>query len=109
MKARNFYKTLKVHLMVLVVAASAVTFHSCQLDEEPGNSQLAVLPYKSLAELELGVNGIYGQLRQTAWMTTFYVNGWSGDDMTTHRASNKADFRQYDQRFVTADNSRTRY
>lgn len=107
MKARNFYKTLRMHLMVFVVAASAVTFQGCQLDEEPGDSQLAVLPYNSLAELELGVNGIYGQLRQTAWMTTFYVNGWSGDDMTTHRASNKADFRQYDQRFVTADNSRT--
>ena len=60
-----------------------------------------------MPQLELGVTGIYGKLNKAAWMSTFYVNGWSGDDITTHVASNKADFREYDQRFVTPENSRT--
>jgi len=107
MKTRYINKSLKGFFKMIIALALVVPFQGCELDEDPGASQLAVLPYTSLAELELGVNGIYGQLRQAAWMTTFYVNGWSGDDMTTHRASNKADFREYDQRFITPDNSRS--
>ncbi|MEM9672454.1 MAG: RagB/SusD family nutrient uptake outer membrane protein [Bacteroidota bacterium] len=103
MKAIYFYRLFNG----LLVATMAVAFQGCELDEDPGSSQLAVIPYETIAELELGVNGIYGQLRQASWMTTFYVNGWSGDDMTTHRASNKADFREYDQRFITPENSRS--
>lgn len=103
MKTIRFYRSFNGLLVVLI----AVAFQGCELEEDPASSQLAVLPYETIAELELGVNGIYGQLRQASWMTTFYVNGWSGDDMTTHRASNKADFREYDQRFITPENTRS--
>ncbi|MEM7380769.1 MAG: RagB/SusD family nutrient uptake outer membrane protein, partial [Bacteroidota bacterium] len=88
----------------------AITFNSCEqfeLDEDPTEALLAVVPYTNIDELDLAVTGIYGQLRSAAWMTTFYVNGWSGDDITTHRASNKADFREYDQRNVTVTNGRS--
>ncbi|MEQ9439358.1 MAG: RagB/SusD family nutrient uptake outer membrane protein [Cyclobacteriaceae bacterium] len=103
----NANTSLKGLLGLGMMIVLTIPFQSCELDEDPASSQLAVLPYETLAELELGVNGIYGQLIRAAWMTTFYVNGWSGDDMTTHRASNKADFREYDQRFITPDNSRS--
>ncbi|MEL6973343.1 MAG: RagB/SusD family nutrient uptake outer membrane protein, partial [Bacteroidota bacterium] len=78
------------------------------LEEDPGLSQLAVLPYESLAELDLGVTGSYDRMWAGLRMTTAWVSAWGGDDMTTHRASNKADFREYDQRAVTNGNARTR-
>ncbi|MGB5438017.1 MAG: RagB/SusD family nutrient uptake outer membrane protein [Maribacter sp.] len=110
MKTRNIYKSFKAHLSIIAVMTLAVTFIGCEqfdLDEDPAGSQLQVVTYSSMPQLELGVTGIYGKLNKAAWMSTFYVNGWSGDDITTHVASNKADFREYDQRFVTPENSRT--
>ncbi len=110
MKTMKFYKSLKVKLWMTAVLAFSMTISSCEqfdLEEDPTQSLLAVVPYTNLAELDLAVTGIYGQLNKAAWMTTFYVNGWSGDDITTHRASNKADFREYDQRNVVQSNGRT--
>ncbi|MEP3210650.1 MAG: RagB/SusD family nutrient uptake outer membrane protein [Maribacter sp.] len=106
----KFNKSLKVKLWITAVLAFSMTINSCEqfdLEEDPTQSLLAVVPYTNLAELDLAVTGIYGQLNKAAWMTTFYVNGWSGDDITTHRASNKADFREYDQRNVVQSNGRT--
>ncbi len=110
MKTIRIYTSFKELLGVFCLAAIALSFNSCEqfdLDENPAASQLQVVTYSSMPQLELGVTGIYGKLNKAAWMSTFYVNGWSGDDITTHVASNKADFREYDQRFVTPENSRT--
>ncbi|MRI00099.1 RagB/SusD family nutrient uptake outer membrane protein [Kriegella sp. EG-1] len=110
MKTIKIFNSLKAHFAIICIVAFATTFNSCEqfdLDEAPAGSQLAVVPYTTTEQMSLGVEGIYGKLNKAAWMTTFYVNGWSGDDMTTHRASNKADFREYDQRAITSDNSRT--
>jgi hypothetical protein len=110
MKTIKIFNSLKAHIAILSVMALTMTFSGCEqfdLNENPAASQLAVVPYTTTEQMSLGVEGIYGKLNKAAWMTTFYVNGWSGDDMTTHRASNKADFREYDQRAITSDNSRT--
>lgn len=111
MKTIKINSFQKAYPSVFAILILAMTFSGCEqfnIDENPGASQLAVLPYGSIEDLQLGVTGIYGKFNEgNARMTTFYVNGWSGDDMTTHRASNKADFREYDQRAITSDNSRT--
>ncbi len=110
MKTRKIYKSFKGLIAVFGLAAMALSFNGCEqfdLEEDPLSSQLQVGTYSTMAQLELGVTGIFGKLNKAAWMSTFYVNGWSGDDITTHVASNKADFREYDQRFVTPENSRT--
>ncbi|PWJ58000.1 SusD-like starch-binding protein associating with outer membrane [Dyadobacter jejuensis] len=92
-----------VLLMTLAFAVS-----SClDLDEDPAKSRLAPGSYSNQAELELGVTGLYVQLEAMARMTTFMVSGWGGDDITTHKVSNKADFREYDQRSVSALNARS--
>ncbi|WPR73026.1 RagB/SusD family nutrient uptake outer membrane protein [Flavobacterium sp. NG2] len=86
-----------------------MTFQSCaDLNEDPAISNQIIKKYSNVTELENAVTGIYGQLRSAAWMTTFYVSSWAGDDITTHAASNKADFREFDQRNVTPENSRVR-
>ncbi|MFI8602895.1 RagB/SusD family nutrient uptake outer membrane protein [Cellulophaga baltica] len=110
MRTINTYRSFQVKPFLLVMIAFAMLLHSCEqfeLDETPGKSSLAVEPYNSIEELDLAVTGIFGKLNKAAWMTTFYVNGWSGDDMTTHRESNKGDFREYDQRDISASNGRT--
>ena len=106
-----YNKTLSFYLGVIATLVFGLSLNSCSqfdLDEDPGLSQLAVLPYESQAELELAVNGAYSRLHRALWMTTSWVSAWGGDDITTHRASNKADFREYDQRAVTNGNARTR-
>lgn len=112
MKPSNINKSLTPFIALLAIVAASTTFSACDaafdLDEDPGRSQLAVLPYESQAELELAVNGTYGLMQRALWMTTAFVSAWGGDDLTTHRASNKADFREYDQRSVTLGNARTR-
>ncbi len=103
----------KLNAKVLFSAFTAVLvlalgFQSCvPLEENPGEVQLAPGAYTDISELSLGVTGIYASLRNASQWSTFYVNGWSGDDITTHKASNKADFREHDQRAITNENSRT--
>ena len=105
MKKIKIQKHLKAGILML---AAAFTFSSClDLTEEPGKSRLAPGSYSNQAELELGVTGLYRMLANSAAMTTFQVVGWGGDDITTHRASNKADFREYDQRAVSPLNARS--
>src|SRR5690606_11264036 len=76
-------------------------------DEDPSDSQLAPGQFSSLEEFNLGVTGVYGQLRSAARMTTFIVASYGGDDITTHKALNKADFREYDQMNVSGSNARS--
>ena len=110
MKTKNKFGLFRASVVV-IMAALGFTFYGCQqldLDEDPGKSRMAILPYETQAELELAVTGTYNRLHRALWMTTSWVNAWGGDDLTTHRASNKADFREYDQRNVTNGNARTR-
>ncbi|TGV04375.1 RagB/SusD family nutrient uptake outer membrane protein [Flavivirga rizhaonensis] len=93
-----------------IIACICMTFAliSCaDLDEDPSISNLAPGAYSSQEELELGVTGIYGKLRDASQWTSFYVTGFGGDDITTHKVSNKIDFRAFDIRSVNGANSKT--
>jgi hypothetical protein len=96
------WEKLLLSVSLLMVVASCA-----DLDEDPTKSRLAPGSYTNQAELELGVTGLYTQLSAMARMTTFVVSGWGGDDITTHKVSNKADFREYDQRVVSPLNARS--
>ncbi len=90
------------------MVAVALLVTSCiDLVENPNKANLAPGSYTNQAELELGVTGMYAELASMAAMTTFMVAGWGGDDITTHKVSNKADFREYDQRVVSPLNARS--
>jgi len=104
-------KTIKMFnfgFFIAVVMALSVVFISCaDLEEDPSIANLAPGSYSNLVELEIGVTGIYSQLRSASQWSTFFVSGWSGDDITTHKTSNKADFREFDQRAISSENART--
>lgn len=109
MKTIKTYRLLKLRLSVLTVLACTMIFSSCEqfdLEEEPTKVQLSVLPYTNLAELELAVTGAYARYWNAHRQTTYHVAAYAGDDVTSHRASNKADFREYDQRNITVANTR---
>lgn len=108
---KNIIKPFKIYMTAFAAMILGLTFSACSefgLDEDPAASRLAVLPYENITELELAVTGMYGSAHRAFWMTTAFVTSWAGDDLTTHRASNKADFREYDQRDVSLGNTRTR-
>lgn len=107
MKNINFFRLLKTTSLLAIGFLSVISFQGCaDLEEDPSLSRLAPGQYSLQEELELGVTGIYSQLRNASQWSTFFVNGWSGDDITTHRVSNKADFREFDQRTIAPTNSR---
>ncbi len=107
MKAINI--SMKAHLSVFVLVALSLTFHSCEqfeLEEDPSKVKLAVIPYTNISELELAVTGTYGKYWNVSRQTSGFANTYAGDDITTHKVSNKADFREFDGRSVTLANVR---
>lgn len=103
----KYFNLKKGKGLIALFVLLAIAFQGCaNLDEDPTVSRLAPGQYKLQEELELGVTGIYSQLRNASQWSTFFVNGWSGDDITTHRVSNKEDFREFDQRSISATNGR---
>ncbi len=98
----------KRNTIVLVSAVfSILIFNSCvNLDPDPVEFDLPPGTYGSVGDLDNAIIGVYGQLTNAAKWTTFHAPSWAGDDITTHRESNKADFREFDQRNVASANGR---
>lgn len=91
----------------LIIAISATVLQGCaNLDPDPVEFNLPPESFASLTDFDKGITGIYSTLLSAAQWTTFYAASWAGDDITTHFASNKADFRQFDQRVVQSTNGR---
>ena len=85
-------------------------FQTCiHLDEDPDQAVLVPGRYPTLEDLEMAVTGIYGKLVRTTWRNNFFINGWSGDDMTTANFSSISSYREFDQRVVHPDNPRSLY
>lgn len=109
MKTINLTRIVKrVPLMALFfLFVSSFMVQSCA-DLDPDPTEFATPPesFGSLEEMDKGIGGVYSQVVLAARMTTFYAPAWAGDDMTTHRALNKADFREFDQRAVLSSNNR---
>ncbi|WP_282134839.1 RagB/SusD family nutrient uptake outer membrane protein [Seonamhaeicola maritimus] len=109
MKTNSLKKVLKstATSLFFLMAIIGITTQSCaNLDPDPTEFNLPPESFGSLEEMESGIGGVYSQVTLAARMTTFYAPAWGGDDMTTHRALNKADFREFDQRAVLSSNNR---
>jgi hypothetical protein len=109
MKTINFKKAFKSApiLGLFFLMTIGVTIQSCaDLDPDPLEFNLPPESFSDLGAMDRGIIGVYRAVTQAARMTTFYAPAWGGDDMTTHRALNKADFREFDQRAVLSSNNR---
>ena len=100
-------------LYMFFIAASLIGATGCKkfLTEETRGALLGADALKSQAGLEAALTGSYA-----GWENTFntgFIHATAiaatmgGDDVTTHKASNKADLREFDQFNVPATNQRT--
>jgi hypothetical protein len=82
------------------------------LEEDPRGQVVGTNALTSVEGLDAALTGAYKGMTHTWEMgfTTTAAIGLTmgGDDVTTHPASNKADFREMDQFNVTSENQRTR-
>lgn len=106
-KLISLIKTLPILGMFFFMTTVLLTVNSCaDLDPDPLEFNLPPESFGDLGEMDRGIIGVYRQVILAARMTTFYAPAWGGDDITTHRALNKADFREFDQRAVLSSNNR---
>lgn len=107
----NIYKRIPKSTALLekffFIALLAIIIQGCaDLDPDPTEFNLPPESFGSLEEMDRGIGGVYNQVVSAARFTTFFAPAWGGDDITTHRAINKADFREFDQRAVLSSNNR---
>lgn len=101
------FKSSAVVALCFLMTIIGTTFQGCaNLDPDPLEFNLPPESFGNLGEMDRGIIGVYRAVTQAARMTTFYAPAWGGDDITTHRALNKADFREFDQRAVLSSNNR---
>src|SRR4051812_32888487 len=100
-------------LQILSVVILFATLSGCKhyLDENTSGALLGAEALKSQQGLEAALTGSYRGLQYT-WTNGFLhataiAATMGGDDVTTHKASNKSDFREFDQFNVPATNQRT--
>lgn len=103
---KKVIKSAPVFALFFLFTASFIVQGCADLDPDPTEFNLPPESFGSLEEMDKGIGGVYSQVVLAARMTTFYAPAWAGDDMTTHRALNKADFREFDQRAVLSSNNR---
>lgn len=108
MKNINISKSFRAYTVMMVSALIiTVAFSGCSdLDEDPGMSRLAIEPFKGGEEMQLAVTGAYSLFMTAQQRTAGHIETYAGDDMTTHRESNKSTFREYDQMSFTSLNGR---
>lgn len=86
---------------------SLITCLSCaDLENDPTEFNIPPQSFATTEGIETAVTGLYERLRNASQWTTFYAPAWAGDDITTFKGGNKADFREFDQRNVDATNGR---
>ncbi|WP_417359572.1 RagB/SusD family nutrient uptake outer membrane protein [Galbibacter sp.] len=102
-------KTFKL----LYIASFAMLLLGCSdyLEEESKGALVGASALTSVEGLEAALTGTYKGLA-TTWGTGFLHSTsiaatMGGDDVTTHKASNKASFREFDQFNVSETNQRT--
>lgn len=93
-----------------LIMALSLTACKKMLKEDPQGLLVGDVAISNESGLEAQLAGVYSPLMQ-AWSSGFASSAeiglsMGGDDVTTHPASNKADFRQFDQLAVTPFDAR---
>ncbi len=107
----------KVFKNILVYFSVSAIIVSCgELDLDQGEFNPPAGEFELVSDFSASVTGIYAALNNGSRKTTYYIDAWAGDDITTAStlfsdgvttfANNKEDFREFDQRSVRPTNSR---
>ncbi len=99
--------------LIWALGAAVIMVAGCKnyLDEDIRGGLLGAQALESQEGLEAALTGAYKGWANTWGYGFIHATGiaatMGGDDVTTHKASNKADFREFDQFAVPATNQRT--
>lgn len=101
----------KINILLLAIMLAAGSGCKDYLDEETNGALFGADALSTQQGLEAALTGAYKGWANT-WGTGFIhataiAATMGGDDVTTHKASNKSDFREFDQFNVPATNQRT--
>lgn len=99
-------KTSLIRIFVLV--AIMFGFISCNdfLKEEPNGQLMSNSAFTQASDLDGAVNVLYRQVSRSTFGITQFIQAIMGDDLSTHRASNKAGIREWDLYGVSTGNDR---
>ena len=96
----------KILIGCLFISSLFATLCSDFLDEDPKGKLSADTFFSSQSDLDMAVTALWKKVNDPANGTNPYGPAWMGDDLTTHPASNKQAYAQYD-RFVMVNDNKT--
>ena len=90
-------KTFFKHLIMAWVMAMPLFSCNDFLNEDPKGQLMQSNFFGSERDLDLAVTALYEYIWERQARLEGQIHMWGGDDMTTHPASNKEDFRGFDR------------
>ena len=100
-------KSLKNIIIALIVCQLCMTSCEDYLKETPNGRIMSDQAFSRPTDLEGAVNILYRRMGRSMFNITQYINSQMGDDLCTHRASNKPAIRQWDLMDIGTANDRT--
>ncbi|MDR2496818.1 MAG: RagB/SusD family nutrient uptake outer membrane protein, partial [Tannerellaceae bacterium] len=97
---KTLYKALLIIFSISLFSVSCEDF----LEEDPKGKLAQSTFFGTETDLDLAVHSLYRLAMDRCGANTRMVHMWAGDDISTHPASNKQDFRDFD-RYQVAENS----
>ncbi|MDR3261659.1 MAG: RagB/SusD family nutrient uptake outer membrane protein [Tannerella sp.] len=98
-------KTLYKSILIALLAMSTLSCNSF-LEEDPKGQLAQSTFFGTESDLDLALNAMYKRIAERQARNEGQVHMWGGDDISTHPASNKEDFREFDRYKVTENSSR---
>lgn len=96
---------------ISMVLLAVILLQSCESDflvEDPKGSLSPDGFFASKSDLDLAITAVYHSVSRMHYQSAILAIQMGADDMTTHPASNKKDFRDFDKFEISADNNRLR-
>ncbi|NMC41225.1 MAG: RagB/SusD family nutrient uptake outer membrane protein, partial [Bacteroidales bacterium] len=76
------------------------------LDEDPKGKLMSNTAFTQVSDLEGAVNVLYREVSRSTFGATQFIDAFMGDDLSTHPASNKGSFREWDKFAISTSNDR---
>jgi hypothetical protein len=101
---------MKTKYKILLLIVSVLSSYACSdfLEEDPKGRLAQSTFFGSENDLDLSLNALYRLAMVRCGSNQYQVHAWAGDDISTHPASNKQDFREFDRYAVSENSTRLR-
>jgi starch-binding outer membrane protein, SusD/RagB family len=93
---------------IFLICFFILSAFSCKdfLEEDLKAELLSATAFTQASDLDGAVNVLYRQVSRSTFGATQFIDAFMGDDLSTHQASNKASFREWDTFSLSTSNDR---